>query len=497
MSLARSTNESASARYVFDSQYIGGAWIQGTSASIAAVTSPWSGEVLARLGRADAADVDRAFEASKAQQLSWAAMLPVERATVFRRAAEIMEQRREEIVELLIDEVGSVRSKAEIEWWAVHASILEASTLPSRVEGRILPGDYPGKDNYIYRLPAGVVAVISPWNWPMHLSMRSVAPALALGNGVVIKPSEATPITGGLLIARIFEEAGLPPGLLNVVVGSSAEIGDYFVGHPISRVVSFTGSTAVGRHVGRLCVESSMLKRAMLELGGNAPLIVTEDVDLEFAVHLAVVGKFFHSGQMCIAINRIIVAAEIHDAFVDRFVDRVSALSMTDRYSTQTAIGPVINRSQLDKLLKMSEDAKSEGARQRLGGEPRGLVLPPQVFDNVTQSMAIARREIFGPIAIILKAKDDADAIAMANDTDFGLASGVVCRDYGRALRIARQIDAGMTHINDIPAIDMPSMPFGGEKNSGTGRFGSHDIIDEFTTEHWVSNQSGQSAYPF
>ncbi len=483
--------------YAFGEMFVGGEWRPGSSGNRTTVRNPWDGSAVAELVEADMTDVNAAYAAAAAAQPAWAATLPGDRAAVFDRAAAVMEARREEIVNWLVHEGGSTIAKAQIEWWAVHNSILEAMTLPSRVEGRILYGDYPGKENRIYRKPVGIVAVISPWNWPLHLSMRSVAPALALGNAVVIKPAGETPITGGLLIGKIFEEAGLPKGVLGVVSGPSDVIGDGFVQHPASRVVSFTGSTEVGRHIGVGAVTAPNIKRAMLELGGNGPLVVTEDVDLDHAAHIATVGKFFHQGQMCIAVNRIIVADAIHDAFVARFLARVQALRTTDPTDPATAFGPVISQKQLSRVQGMIERAKAQGARMLLGGDAQGLHLPAHVFDQVTPDMDIARQEIFGPVAPILRARDDDHAVALANDTEFGLTSGVLCRDEGRALRIAQRIEAGMTHINDIPAVDMPQLPFGGEKNSGLGRFGSKGMIEEFTTEHWISIQSGQSRYPF
>jgi len=484
-------------RYRFYEQYFEGRFQPGSSSAPAEVRSPWSGEVLAKLAPAGIDDVDRAFEHARRAQQRWAASLPGERAAVFGRAARVMEARRDEIVHWLVEESGSTLGKAQIEWWAVHNSLLEAQSLPTRVEGRILYGDYPGKENRIYRLPVGVVAVISPWNWPLHLSMRSVAPALALGNAVVLKPAFDTPITGGLLLAKVFEEAGLPAGVLSVLCGRSSEIGDAMVRHPIPRVLSFTGSTEVGRHVGRLTLESQGLKRTMLELGGNAPLIVTEDVDLDHAAHIAVVGKFLHQGQMCIAVNRILVADAIHDAFVERFLEQTRALELGGPANPRAAIGPVINQHQLERVSMMVDAALAEGARLRLGEPTRGLLMPPRVLDRVTQDMAIARHEIFGPVATILRFSSDEEAIRMANDTEYGLTSGVICRNIGRAEEIAAAVQAGMTHINDIPAIDMPQLPFGGEKNSGLGRFGSRGVIESFTTEHWISSQRGDSQYPF
>ena len=487
----------AGVAYAFGDLVIDGHWRPGASGHAMPVPSPWTGGPIATVFGATTGDVDQAYEGAARTQPGWAATLPGVRAEVFRRAGRIMEEREAEIVDWLVRESGSTTAKARIEWWAVHNSVLEAATLPSRLEGRIIQGDYADKENRIYRRPVGVVGVISPWNWPMHLSMRSIAPALALGNAVVVKPAADTPITGGLLIARILEEAGLPPGILSVVSGEVSVIGDHFTSHAVPRVLSFTGSTEVGRRVGKIAVSSPMIKKAMLELGGNGPLVVTDDVDLDTAVHTAIVGKLFHQGQMCIAVNRIIVADAIHDAFVERFVERAAELRHDDPTDPATAYGTIINQKQLTRLLGMIQMAKREGARLRLGGEPSGLILPVHVFDKVEPGMEIARKEIFGPIAPILRARDDDDAVRLANDTEYGLTSGVLCRDEGRALRIASRIEAGMTHINDIPAIDMPQLPFGGEKNSGLGRFGSRGMIEEFTTEHWISVQHSPAKYPF
>lgn len=474
--------------YHFGEQYIEGRWQAGRAQPMV-VQDPWSRETIATIAAANADDISRAFRAAARAQVAWARQLPGERAAVFARAAQLMEARKEEIVRWLVRESGSTLTKAGIEWWGVHNSVLEAGTLPWRVEGRILFGDYRDKENLVYRKPVGVVSVISPWNWPMHLSMRSVAPALALGNAVVVKPAGDTPITGGLLIAKLFEEAGLPPGVLSIVAGRSSEIGDLFVTAPEARVVSFTGSSDVGRHVGELAIRSEQMKRSMLELGGNGPLIITADVDLERAVSTAIVGKFLHQGQLCISINRLIVEDSIHDEFVRRYVARAKDLVLGGPADPRSVIGPIINRAQFDRINALVEGAKAEGARLLLGEPARDLVMPPRVFDGVTANMTIARTEIFGPVAAILRAQHDDHAIAIANDTSYGLTSGVLCRDLGRAMKLAHRIEAGMTHINDIPAIDMPQMPFGGEKNSGLGRFGTHDIIGELTTEHWISIQ--------
>jgi aldehyde dehydrogenase (NAD+) len=375
--------------------------------------------------------------------------------------------------------------------------MLEAASAPYRVQGRILPSDIPGKENRVYRQPVGVVGVISPWNFPLHLSNRSVAPALAVGNAVVIKPASDTPVTGGLLLAKIFEEAGLPPGVLSVIVGPGSVIGDAFVLHPVPRVMSFTGSTPVGRHIAELAAKSPMLKKVALELGGNSPFIILDDADLDLAVSAAVFGKFIHQGQICMITNRIIVDATIYDQFVERFTTRVRSLNVGDPNSADTAIGPIINKSQMEGLLTHIEQARSNGARQTAGGDPKGLLLPPHVFADVTPDMQIAQEEMFGPVVSIIKVTGEAEAIHVANDTEYGLSSAVFTRNVERGVRVALQVKAGMTHVNDQPVNDLPNCPFGGEKNSGLGRFGGDWIIEEFTTDHWVSVQQTPRQYPF
>jgi aldehyde dehydrogenase (NAD+) len=347
--------------------------------------------------------------------------------------------------------------------------MLEAATLPYLVEGRILPADIPGKESRMYRKPVGVVGVISPWNWPMQLSARSVAPALAVGNAVVVKPASDTPVTGGLLLAKIFEEAGLPPGVLSVVVGPGSEIGDAFVAHPVPRVISFTGSTPVGRNIARLAAESPIMKRMELELGGNGPLVVLEDADLERAVEAAVFGKFLHQGQICMSINRFIVDDSVYDPFVEQFADRVRKLKVGDPNESDTMIGPIINESQLNGLRRRIEEALSSGARQVVGGEAQGLVLPPHVFTGVTNQMPVARTESFGPIAPFIRASDEDDALQIANDTELGLAAAVFTRDVERGVRFAQQLETGMAHVNDQPVNDLPYSPFGGERTRALG----------------------------
>ncbi len=481
----------------FELQLLAGQWRAGHSERKLQVQNPYSQETLLELNLATGEDLDESFHCAREAQKSWAAMAPAARAAIMLKAVEIFDQRKDEIVDWIIKESGSTRIKAQIEWGAARAITLEAASFPSRVHGRILPNDIPGKESRVYRKPLGVVGVISPWNFPLHLTQRSVAPALALGNAVVIKPASDTPVTGGLLIARIFEEAGLPAGVLSVVVGSGAEIGDAFVEHPVPAFISFTGSTEIGLNIGRLASGGKHLKHVALELGGNSPFVVLADADLEQAVNAAVVGKFLHQGQICMAVNRIIVEQPLAEAFTRRYVERVKALPYGDPSKAETVVGPVINQKQLQGLLQKIETANAEGATLLVGGEPQGNVLPPHVFGDVTADMEIAREEIFGPLVGIQVARDEQHALELANQSEYGLSSAVFTGSLERGVRFAQGIQAGMTHVNDMPVNDAPNAAFGGEKSSGLGRFNGEWAIEEFTTDHWITVQYEPRRYPF
>ncbi|WP_328813315.1 aldehyde dehydrogenase family protein [Rhodococcus sp. NBC_00297] len=478
----------------FDTLPIAGQWRVGRDGRTADDLNPYSGDVLTTLPLADAADVDAAFTAASIAQRDWESTLPTERADVFHRAARIMEERKDEIVDWLVAEVGAIRPRAEWEWLAVRAVMLESASYPTRSAGRILPAALiDGKENRVYRRPLGVVTVISPWNFPMQLSARSVAPALALGNAVVLKPASDTPVTGGLLLARILEDAGLPAGLLSVVVGKSSEIGDAVTSHPLTRLVSFTGSTPVGSGI----AASAPLTRMSLELGGNGPLVVLEDADVEAAVNAAVFGSFFHQGQVCMATNRVIAVDAVHDEVVDRLTERVRSLRTGDPADPDTQIGPIINDAQVESILDRISRAESDGAEVRVRGErsgPAGRVLGPHLVLG-TNGVATAAEEVFGPVATVIRADGEDDAVRIANDTEYGLSSAVFSRDVGRAVRVATRLEAGMTHVNDTTINDEPNTAFGGEKNSGIGRFGGEWAIDEFTTDHWISVQHTPRQY--
>jgi aldehyde dehydrogenase (NAD+) len=497
MNIATNIKSKSSVYNNLGKQFVAGRWRDGRAGSLLADLDPYKGSEILTIALANREDLDEAFAAAAEAQREWDATLPGEKAAVFHRAAVIMEERHEEIVSWLIRESGSTRMKSEMEWQATRAMTLEAASFPYRVEGRILPVDVPGKESRVYRRPLGVVGVISPWNWPMYLTHRSVAAALAVGNGVVVKPADDTPVTGGLLMAAMLDEAGLPKGLLNVVVGSIAEIGDAFTLHPTPRFISFTGSTRVGKHIGSLAATGDNLKRVALELGGNAPLVVLDDADIDLAVKSAVFGRFLHQGQICMSVNRIIVDTAVYDEFASKFVQRVKSLKFGDPNNPDTAIGPVINKRQLDGMVSRIKEARSNGLKQALGGEPEGLVLPPHVFVEVGNGSELAQAEQFGPIVPLIRADGEAEALRLANDTQFGLSSAVFTRDEGRGLRFALQVQAGMTHVNDMSVNDNPNNPFGGEKNSGIGRFGGDWIIAELTTDHWITVQHEPRTYPF
>jgi aldehyde dehydrogenase (NAD+) len=478
----------------FGTMSLAGQWRPGSSGKIAADTDPWSGDTLTEIPLAGTEDLDDALAAAQRAQREWAAQPPARRAEVMLAAAEVLRARQAEITDWLIHETGGTAAKAELEWSLVRSVMLEAASVPHHVTGKIMLSDVPGKESRVYRQPAGVVAVISPWNFPMQLSSRSVAPALAAGNAVVLKPAGDTPVTGGLLLAKVFEEAGLPPGVLSVVIGAGGDIGEAIVRHPVPRVLSFTGSTAVGQGITR----AAGVKRLALELGGNGPFVVLDDADLGRAVDAAVFGSFFHQGQICMIANRLIVDRKVYNEFTDRFLAAVRCLQAGDPAAEDTDIGPVINARQLSAIQDKLERARSEGARQVLGGEPggpTGLLLPPHVL-LAGNDVTTAREEVFGPVITVIRARDADDALRIANDTEYGLSSAVFTQDTERGVRFALQVEAGMTHVNDSPVNDDANTAFGGTKASGIGRFGGQWAIGEFTTEHWVSVQHTPRDFP-
>ena len=480
-----------------DKLFIAGAWRDGGSGTTLEDVNPYNQDVLASHVLANRADVDEAYAAAAQAQREWAAAAPRERAGVLIGAGRVSDERHAGLVRGCRRESGSVRAKAEFEVGAARDITEEAASFPYRMHGGIFASDTPHKENRVYRQPLGVVGVISPWNFPMNLSNRSVATALGCGNAVVLKPASDTPLTGGLLLAKIYEEAGLPKGLLSVLIGRGSDIGDYFVEHPVPKLITFTGSTAVGRGIGAKTTGGQHIKRVALELGGNCPLVVLDDADVAHAVDIAIIGRFLHQGQICMSTNRIIVDASLADDFTEHFVDRASKLVCGDPLEPATDIGPIINEAQLTGLLEKIERAQQQGAEVLLGGEPDGLVLPPAVFGGVDPTWDIAMQESFGPLAPIIVAHGEDEALRFANMSDYGLSSAVVGTDVERATAFALKIDAGMTHVNDMTVADERNVPFGGEKNSGLGRFNGEWILEEMTRTHWTSVQHEAHPYPF
>ncbi|KKB74125.1 MULTISPECIES: aldehyde dehydrogenase family protein [Bacillus] len=476
-------------------QYIGGEWRDGQSESVLADLNPYTQKTIASFHKATPDDIDQAYKAAVKAKKEWDRVGPYEKRAILEKAAAYIEEHKEAIVFLIMEELGGTRLKAAFEIDLVINMIKEAAGFPLKMEGRILPSPVDGKENRLYRIPAGVVGVISPFNFPFFLSVKSVAPALGAGNGVVLKPHEETPICGGTLIAKIFEEAGLPKGLLNVVVTDIEEIGDSFVEHPIPRIISFTGSTKVGSYIGQLAVKH--FKKPLLELGGNSALIVLEDADLEYAVNAAAFSRFTHQGQICMSANRILVQKEVYPAFLKLFYQKVSALKTGDPMDPDTIIGPVINERQAESLRKAVEKGIEEGAVALIKGEIKGNLVEPTILTDVKPGMAIAREELFGPVVCVMPFQTEEEAIRIANDTPFGLSGAVHTGNVERGVELAKQIETGMIHVNDTTINDEPHIAFGGEKQSGLGRLNGEWSLDEFTTLKWISVQHQKRVFPY
>lgn len=475
---------------------INGQWREGTSDKTYSHVNPFNGEKITEIRFASRADIDEAYESALKAQKVWEKTPAIEKSQIIEKAISIIENRKEELIKLLVDEAGSSHLKAHVELLHIAIGFMkEAATYPMRMHSESVPSFIPGKENRLLRLPLGVVGVISPWNFPFHLTMRSVVSALATGNGVVLKPATLTFITGGLAIGEIFEEAGIPKGLLNVVVGSGSEIGDYIVEHPIPRMISFTGSTEVGQRIGALA--GGKLKKTALELGGNNAFIILDDANIEQAASAAVFGKFMHQGQICMSINRIIVDRKVYPQFVDVFKEKVMNLKAGDPRDPATIIGPLIERKQVERILELIDKAVSEGARLELEGQVQGNLMSPFIITEARNEMEIAQSEIFGPVAVIIPVENKEEAIRIANDSAFGLSGAVFSGTTEKGIQVAQQIHTGMIHVNDQSVNDEPHIAFGGEKASGLGRFNGEWALEEFTTVKWISVMHESRAYPF
>ncbi|MXR19864.1 aldehyde dehydrogenase family protein [Halobacterium bonnevillei] len=483
-------------------QYIDGAWVGAENGETFAVEDPSTREVIAEVPAAIEADVDAAYEAAAAAQTEWAHHPPAAREEVLQGVLHGMQERSAEIVDLLAHEAGGSRIMGETSVQIASDQVAEAATLPRRMKGEHAQSNIPGKENIVEREPKGVVTVITPWNFPLNLTLRAVAPAIAAGNSVVLKPASNTPIVGGLLIAELFEDAGLPDGVLNVVTGHGSDIGDRVASHPESDAVAFTGSTPVGRQVAGAAAEN--LATPAMELGGNNAHVVTADADLDAALDAAVFGSFVHQGQVCISINRHVVHEDVYDEYVQRLTERAESLPVGSAHDDDTVVGPIIDESQRDQMLEFVEETVDAGATLETGGETvdvddadDSLVVAPTVLSDVTNDMSAACFEHFGPIAPVIPFSDVDEAVEIANDTEYGLSGSVHAGDLGTAKDIADRMDTGMVHINDQPVNDEAHVPFSGTNASGVGGYNSESFLREVTEQKWISVQHEPRDYPF
>ena len=478
----------------FTNQFINGQWKKGSSEKTIQNSNPYNDDLLLTIQCANADDLDEAYKAARRVQEEWESTALLEKRALFDQLLEKMKDNKDMIIDWLIKEAGSTRLKADIEFALAVAVVKESASFLTRTTGVILPSQIPGKENRVYRAAKGVVGIIGPWNFPFHLTIRSLAPALATGNTAVIKPASDTPVTSGLMIGKLFQDAGFPDGTVNVIVGRGGEVGDQFVEHPIPKIISFTGSTEVGKGIGEIAGKN--LKEIALELGGNNVMLVLKDANIDRAAKAAAFGKFLHQGQICMALNRIIVDASIHDEFVDAFLKIVKNLQAGDPSDPKTFVGPLINSGQVERIQNQIEESVNQGAYVALEGKAEGTLMHPVVLTGVTPDMPIAKNEIFGPVAPILKAATEEEAVEMANASIYGLSGSIFTEDRHRGVQIAKKIDTGMIHINDQPVNDEPHVPFGGEKASGVGRFNGEWAIEKFTTVKWISVQDGYREYP-
>lgn len=461
--------------------------------SVIDVLEPATGELLARVARAGAGEVRSAARAAKAAQRQWAAMPYQERAKIFRKAAQLLEDNRAECSEWIVRETGGIPPKAAFEIDSVLHLMHEAAAMLTQPRGLVLPS-VEGATSLARRMPHGVVGVISPFNFPFLLSCRALLPALATGNAVVLKPDPRTPVSGGVIAARLLEAAGLPAGVLHMLPGE-AEAGEALVTDPDVTMVSFTGSTAVGRRVGELA--GRHLKKVALELGGKNSLVILDDADLDMAVCGGAWASWLHQGQICMSAGRHLVHKSLHDAYAQRMAEKALALPVGDPHRQQVAVGPLITAKQLERVDRIVQESVRMGARLLAGGTFDRQFYKPTVLTGVTPEMPAFRDEIFGPVVSITAFTTDDEAVQLANEGDYGLSAGIHTRDVGRGMALADRLEVGLVHVNDQTVNDDGTMPMGGRRASGNGsRHGGPANWDEFTQWQWVTVRSKAPGYP-
>ncbi len=460
--------------------FVDGAWIAADSGARFAVTNPATGEVLAQVADLSDAETIRAVDAAAAAFILWRRKTAKERAIILRKWFDLLIANQEDLAQLMTAEQGKPLAETRgeiaygasfIEWFAEEAK---------RIYGDVIPTNQAGRRLVVLKEPIGVVAAITPWNFPNAMIARKVAPAIAAGCPIVVKPAEETPLSA-LAMAELGARAGLPKGVLNIVTTSqAAKVGKVLTESAVVRKFSFTGSTEVGKLLMRQC--ASTVKKVSLELGGNAPFIVFDDADLDAAADGAMLSKFRNMGQTCVCANRILVQDDVYDAFAEKLAARVAKLTVGDGNGEGVTQGPLITMDAVEKVERLLKDATAKGATITTGGKRHklgGSFFEPTVVTNVTQAMAIAQEEIFGPVATLFRFKTDAEAIAIANDTQYGLAAYFYARDVGRVMRTAEALEYGIIGINE-GIISTEVAPFGGMKESGIGREGSKYGIEDY-----------------
>lgn len=464
------------------------------SGGVRQVIEPATGQVLCTVGIANAADIAKATAVASAAQAQWVTVHPREKAEIFRRAASLFEQHFDTLALFVARETGGILPKGQHEIREAALLCNLAAGMPLQAQGQVLPSQY-GRTSLARRMPHGVVGVISPFNFPMILAIRAVAPALAAGNAVIIKPDTRTPVSGGLMIASVFAQAGLPAGLLQVLPGD-AEAGEALVTDPLVPMIAFTGSPAVGRRIGELA--GRHLKKVSLELGGSNALVILDDADLNVAASNAAWGAFFHQGQICMASNRILVHESMVQGLIEKLVAKATHLPVGNGASGQVALGPVIDTKQRDRIHQLVQDSIAAGAKLEAGGTFEGLFYQPTVLSGVRPGMRVFDEETFGPVANIISYRSDAEAVALANQHHGSLASAVISASVGRAMAVGRQLKSGMVHINDQTVNDECVNPFGGPGIAGNGTsVGGPADWEEYTQWQWVTIKDQATAYPF
>jgi acyl-CoA reductase-like NAD-dependent aldehyde dehydrogenase len=457
---------------------------------------PVNGEIATLASAATVADAIAAADAADAAFANWSTRGPNERRALLMRAAASMEARAGDFVDAMMGETGSTEGWARFNLMLAASMIREAASLTTQITGEVIPSDKPGCIALAVREPAGVVLGIAPWNAPIILAVRAIATPLACGNTVILKASELCPRTHGLVI-EAFVEAGFKDGIVNLITNAPQDAADVvgaLIDHKAVRRINFTGSTAVGRIVAVRAAQN--LKPVLLELGGKAPLLVLDDADLDEAVKAAAFGAFMNQGQICMSTERIIVMDGVADAFVEKFRAKVSTMPTGNPRDGKTPLGAVIDLKTVRHVEALVGDAVGQGAARINGGISAGVLMPATVIDKVTPAMKLFREESFGPVVAIIRARDETHAIALANDTEYGLSAAVFTRDTARGLRVARQIKSGICHINGPTVHDEAQMPFGGVKGSGYGRFGGKAGIDVFTELRWITIETQPGHYP-